>query len=540
MEVMFAASIAAIISGLLLILRSVAHESASGGDHNDGQLQRRKSLTPSWLEAVGDVIAAEDLCGVEVLGAEVPRRRLVSAMRAALRRPEGAVMDAPRSGSVLLHGPRGCGKSLLAQAVAAQVADHVIRVSVLDLLRQRQVPPQQLLSAIFRHARRGGPSVLIIDDLQHLFTETYLGPRVSGVTFDLVQEIRRRDPPVGSVVVGIATTVGHDDSPVVQLRRGFETVIVVDLPDHRTRVCLIDDVAGRRAIPVDDLIQLAELTHGMTSADVLEAAERACGRAILVDGPAARLTPHELRLALDLPTEPRWIDDLDLSRSVRAEVDALLVQLLDPTAATSVLITGDRGVGRKTLVRCLARSSGRHVVTVTSFGRGDEWSTVESRTVARIDEAVARRPSIVLIDVGGQIGVDLSPQQVRAVGGTVDRAFAVPGVSVVTVAQHRDDVHPRLRSAMRFDSELFVPLPDQPARAALLRRHLRTVVVRDVSIELLAAELVRSTPGYLAEYARRAINCARHRDIAARESGVAVVTARDLWDARQERPDLAA
>lgn len=544
MEIVLALSIVAVVTGLALIVNSFLRPRAPrlpAFDDHDTTSPDRQRVTPSWLEDVVEVVSANDLRGVEIQWAEIHRRRLLDVLHAAMRQPVGDMTYGGRTVSVLLHGPRGCGKSLLAQAVALEVADVVVRVSAFDLMRpQEVVSPQQLLAAILRHVRLCAPSVLIIDDLQHLFTGTSRSSSTSGVGFDLLQEIRRQDRQAASVIVGIATTASHEAPAIVRLRRDFDHPVAVGRPDHRARACLLEIVAADRMVPVDEVQRLAELTHDLASADVIEAAERACNRAILVDGPSARLTPDELTLALQLPTEPKWIDDLDLSHSVRPMVDALFTQLLDPATAIGVLITGQQGVGRKTVIRCLARSSARNVVTIPSLGEGDDWGVLGTRTLARIEEAIERRPSMILFDVGEQLGPDLTRQQVHSVAQAIDRALEVPGVCVVAVAPHGDAVHQELRSVTRFDGELFIPRLDQSARVALLRRHLRTVVVADVSIELLATEFAGSTAGDLADYARRVIRYAKRRDPAARRRGITFVTARDLWEARLPPTDTAA
>lgn len=500
---------------------------------------RDRWVTPSWLAAVGDACTGADLCDAEVVGMEHARQRLIDELEGALTTPtHSSYYHSSRSAAVLLHGPRGCGKTLLASTtVAGTFAAVVVRVSARDLMAHERVPPQQMMTALVRYAQHCAPSALLIDDLQHLFPGSAQGQR--SAAFDLLQEVRRRSRRVPFVIIGMLTTLHDEDPAVAQLLRGFDTAIAVGLPDRHTRQGLIEDIAARRAVRVSDVAQLVELTYGMSGAQVIEAADRACGRAVLIDGPAACLTPTELSLALELPTPPRWIDEFELSRSARPAVDALLTQLLDPVTSIGVVVFGDRGVGRRTLVDCLARTSGRAVVTITSIDWSDD-GTIGPVAAARFNDAIDRRPSIVLLEGCDGTDSDGSDDVAAGVGEALDQVLAVPGVSVVAIVGEVRAVHPVLRRPGRLAERVFVSRPDEAARVALLSRHLRTAVLQDVSIEVLATELAGYTSGDVAELVRRAINRARRRDPASRRSGVTVVTARDLWDARQERIGFAS
>jgi transitional endoplasmic reticulum ATPase len=180
---------------------------------------------------------------------------------------------------VLLFGPPGCGKTLLAKAVANESGANFISVKGPELLSMWVGESEKHVREVFRRAKQVAPSIIFFDEIDALVPKRGMnsGDNVSErVVSQLLSEISGLEELHGVIV--IAATNRPDIIDKALLRPGrFDRQILVPTPDEKARNVILN--VHTRAMPVEenvDLKRLARDTVGFSGAD-LEALVREAG-----------------------------------------------------------------------------------------------------------------------------------------------------------------------------------------------------------------------------------------------------------------------
>jgi len=173
---------------------------------------------------------------------------------------------------VLLYGPPGCGKTLMAKALAHEVNATFIRVVGSELVRKYIGEGARLVSELFELAREKAPSIVFIDEIDAIgakrLEETTGGEReVNRTLMQLLAELDGFDPR-GNVKV-IAATNRPDILDPALLRPGrFDRLIEVPLPDFKGRWEILKVHTRKMNLKGVDLKAVAEMTEGASGADL--------------------------------------------------------------------------------------------------------------------------------------------------------------------------------------------------------------------------------------------------------------------------------
>jgi transitional endoplasmic reticulum ATPase len=249
---------------------------------NDGDFQNAlKEVTPSGMREV--FIENPDVSWEEVGGLEAVKRELQEAVEWPMKYPTlysklGHRM--PRG--ILLHGPSGTGKTLLAKAVATESEANFISVRGPELLSKWVGESERGIREIFRRARQASPCVIFFDEIDSIAPVRGVGGETA-VTERVVSQLLTELDGIESLqgVVVLAATNRADMIDTALLRPGrFDKIILVPLPDKDGRKKILE--INTKEIPVVreattngmknpdyvDLDKIAETTEGMSGADV--------------------------------------------------------------------------------------------------------------------------------------------------------------------------------------------------------------------------------------------------------------------------------
>ncbi|MEM0027265.1 MAG: proteasome-activating nucleotidase [Ignisphaera sp.] len=189
---------------------------------------------------------------------------------------------------VLLHGPPGCGKTLLAKAVAHESNATFIRIIASELAQKFIGEGARLVKEIFTLARRKAPSIILIDEIdaiaaKRLDVGTSGEREIHRTLTQLLAEIDGFDP-LDNVKI-IATTNRIDILDPAILRPGrFDKIIEIPLPDTKGRYEIFKIHTRKMPLAIDvDLVELAKLTEGATGAEIKAICTEAALRAIRED-----------------------------------------------------------------------------------------------------------------------------------------------------------------------------------------------------------------------------------------------------------------
>jgi transitional endoplasmic reticulum ATPase len=183
---------------------------------------------------------------------------------------------------ILLYGPPGCGKTLLAKAVATESNANFISVKGPELLSKWVGESEKRVRELFRRAKQVAPAIIFFDEIDALAPKR--GRNIGeSVTEKLVSQLLTEMSGIEEMegVVVIAATNRPDMIDPALLRPGrFDRHILVMPPDEKTRLKILEIKTKNMPLKGVDLKELAKKTEGYSGAD-LEALVREAGMAAL-------------------------------------------------------------------------------------------------------------------------------------------------------------------------------------------------------------------------------------------------------------------
>ena len=189
------------------------------------------------------------------------------------------------SKGVLFYGPPGCGKTLLAKAVAHECSSNFISIKGPELLTMWFGESEANVREVFDKARGASPCVLFFDELDSVGTARGSGGGDAGGAGDRVlNQLLTEMDGVGSKknLFFIGATNRPDILDEALIRPGrLDQLIYIPLPDKGSRINVFKAVVRKSPIaPNINMDFLAELTEGFTGADCTELCQRATKAAI--------------------------------------------------------------------------------------------------------------------------------------------------------------------------------------------------------------------------------------------------------------------
>ncbi|XP_069688721.1 spastin isoform X4 [Periplaneta americana] len=248
----------------------------------------------------------------DIAGQEVAKQALQEMVILPSLRPELFTGLRTPSRGLLLFGPPGNGKTLLARAVATECSATFFSISAASLTSKYVGEGEKLVRALFSVARELQPSIIFIDEVDSLLSERREGEHDASrrlKTEFLVEFDGLPSNPDERILV-MAATNRPQELDEAALRR-FSKRIYVTLPDHATRVLLLRRLLSRHNNPLsqEELEKLATVTEGYSGSDLTGLAKDAAL------GPIRELNPEQVR-CLD-PSSVRNIKFQDFQDSLK-------------------------------------------------------------------------------------------------------------------------------------------------------------------------------------------------------------------------------
>ncbi|MEM1697149.1 MAG: AAA family ATPase, partial [Thermofilaceae archaeon] len=230
-----------------------------------------REITPSALREIE--IEVPNVRWSDVGGLEEVKQQLREAVEWPLRYPESFKrlgIDPPKG--VLLYGPPGCGKTLLAKAVATESEANFIAVKGPEIFSKWVGESERAIREIFRKARQAAPCIVFIDELDSLAPLRGLGYADSGVTervvSQLLTEMDGLEKMEGVVVMGATNRPDIIDPALLRPGR-FDRIIYVPPPDRAARLEILKVHTRRMPLAEDvDLEKIADATEGYAGSDL--------------------------------------------------------------------------------------------------------------------------------------------------------------------------------------------------------------------------------------------------------------------------------
>ena len=453
----------------------------------------------------------------------------------------------PHSG-ILLYGPPGCGKTLIAKVLASESEANMYSINGPEIMNKYYGETEAKLREIFKEAKDNSPSIIFVDEIDAIAPkreEVYgdVEKRVVAQLLALMDGLNER----GNVIVLGATNRPDSVDPALRRPGRFDREFEISVPneDGRLEVLLIHT----RGMPIADDVDLKDLAselHGYTGADIKSLCREAAMKSIRRYLPEIDLEtekiPSEVLQAMQIklidfydamhevvPTAMRefyverpkvwWKDVGGLEDVKNALTDNLIVAMKEPTKFTKMgirppkgaLIYGPPGCGKTLIARALATETGANMILVRGPEILSKWIGESEKAIREIfRKAKASSPCVVIFDEldslakfkSGEGGVSetvLSQLLTEIEEGISSR------VVVVGITNRPDVLDNSLLRTGRLDLVLYVPPPDEKGRLEIIKILTKKMpLANDVKLQEIAVATQNYTGADLSALCREA------------------------------------
>jgi transitional endoplasmic reticulum ATPase len=469
--------------------------------------------------------AAPPAGGDELPGAEQQTKALRELLDVGLNNPAllQRLGTKPTLG-VMLTGPAGAGKTTLVRSVAAALNLTVRLVWCPQLASLTPDNAAAQIGALRKAALEpsGAREVVVLDEVEAIMPGDGNGPlepAVIGMVRDLIA--------AGRAVIGMSAVPDTVDANLVAPGL-LSQRIELNLPDQSTRRVMIERLSRSLALAPDiALDDVAARTPGFVAADLAElvnaAAQQAAFRERATPTGDPKVTAADFRAAL-ATVHPSSMDGqlLDSGEVSLADVGGLteVKQVLTETViwpiaypgtfarlgvtpTRGLLLYGPPGCGKTYIVKALAHDGRANVLSIKGAELMSKWVGESEAGVRQLfARAKGAAPSLIFLDeidalasVRGRGSGDdsVGDRVVAALLTEMDGIESLKGVVVIGATNRPDMVDPALLRPGRLERLLFVPPPDQAARAEIFHASaVRTPLEQGIDLAALAAR----TDGY--------------------------------------------
>ena len=509
----------------------------------------------------GDVpkVSYDDIGG---LGDAVKKIR--EMVELPLRHPElfkRLGVEAPKG--VLLHGPPGTGKTMLAKAVAGETSSNFISIGGPEIVSKFYGESEGKLREIFKEAEENAPSIIFIDEIDSIAPkrEEVTGEeerRIVAQLLSLMDGLNSR----GKVVVIGATNRPNSIDEALRRPGRFDREIEIGIPDRDGRHEIL--VIHTRGMPLADDVDLdwlADKTHGYSGADLsalTKEAAMAALRRVLPDvdleaeeiprevlnkisvtkddfkSALRDMQPSTMREVLIEKPNVKWEDIGALEEPKQELKEAVewplkygkVFEHMSARPPKGILLYGPPGTGKTMLAKAVATESEANFIAVKGPEFLNKW-VGESEKAVRETFRKARQaaPCVIFMDEIDSI----APERGKGNGGDdgvtervisqmlteMDGLESLNNVVVIAATNRPDIMDPALLRPGRFDKSIFIGPPDKDSRRSIFGIHTRgKPLADDVDLEKLADETEGCTGADISAICNEAVMNAVRRLIA--------------------------
>lgn len=459
---------------------------------------------------------------------ELPLRYTEAFERLGIEAPKG----------VLLYGPTGTGKTLIARAIASETKLHFIRVNGPEIIHKFYGESEAKLREIFEEATRKAPSIIFIDEIDAIAPKRaeVLGEvekRVVAQLLALMDGMVSR----GHVIVIGATNIPEMIDPALRRPGRFDREIAIPVPNAEGRMTILKIHSRRMPLAPDvDLDRLAQITHAFVGADLealcKEAGMVALRRYLSLEGEDhlddILITPEQLQITMEdfltalREIEPTATREFYIERSAirwhhiggLRKIKESLTSIVDWPSKypdlfaagkvlppRGILFSGPSGTGKTLMAKALAGETGLNFISISGPILFSKWLGESEKALHQIfKKAKQSAPCILFFD---EIDALVTTRNIISDGGTVERMATqffneldnlsdLSQVIVLGATNREDLLDPALMRAGRLDTVLKFPVPDERERLEIFQVHTGE---RPLGDDVDLTELAKSTEG---------------------------------------------
>jgi transitional endoplasmic reticulum ATPase len=423
-------------------------------------------------------------------------------------------IDPPKG--VLLRGPPGCGKTLLARAVAHESEAHFISINGPEVMSKFYGESEKKLRKLFIEAEEKSPSIIFIDEIDAIAPkrETVTGEverRVVAQLLALMDGLHSR----GKVIVIGATNRPNSLDPALRRPGRFDREIEIKVPNEKGRREVFQ--IHTRNMPLDKKISLKEysqITHGFVGADISAVCREAAMAALRrylprinleseyidpelleeieitvkdFDQALKEVLPSAIReVFVEIPNV-KWDQVGGLEEIKQKLIEAVDWPLSHPkifsrmgiSPPKGILLYGPPGCGKTLLARAVATESKANFISIKGPELLSKWVGESEKGLREVfRKAKMAAPCIVFFDELDS----MAPSRGRYTSDSgvtekvlsqflteLDGLEGMKDIVVIAATNRPDILDPALIRPGRIDRILLVPAPDEKGRLEILK-----------------------------------------------------------------------
>ncbi len=506
---------------------------------------------------------------------ELPLRHPELFQRLGIEPPKG----------VLLHGPPGCGKTLLARAVANESEANFYSINGPEIMSKFYGESEARLREIFQQAQQNAPSIIFVDELDAIAPkrEEVTGEVERRVVAQLLALMDGLSGRGNVIVIGATNRPGALD-PALRRPGRFDREIEISVPDKKGRYEVLQiHTRGMPLVPYKEgekgegvnLDRLAEMTHGYTGADLSALGRETAMKALRRYLPQINLEEERIPPAVLEKMDVRMDDFVNAykevtptaMREVYIEVSTVhwdeigglddvkqhlkesvewpmknpeMFSRLGIKPPKGILLYGPPGCGKTLLARAVATESEANFITIKGPEVFSKWVGESEKAIREVfRKARMAAPAVIFLDemdsLAPRRGLGFSDSGVseRVISQLLtemDGIVTLQDIVVIAATNRPDMVDQAVLRPGRFDRLIYVPEPDEKSRLQIFKIYTKGMpLTSDVDLNQLAAATKYYSGADIESLCREAAMHTLRRDVKAQE-----VTMTDFQDAKKE------
>jgi len=463
---------------------------------------------------------------------------------------------------LLMFGPPGSGKTLIAKAVANETGAFFFLINGSEIMSKMAGESEDNLRKAFAEAEKNAPSIIFIDEIDSIAPKREkvngeVERRIVSQLLTLMDGMKGRE----HVVVMAATNRPNSIDPALRRFGRFDREVDIGVPDENGRLEVLRIHTKNMKLDEDvNLEAVAKETHGFVGADLAQLSTEAAMNCIrekmdvidleddtidaevldalaVTDGhfkmALGNTNPSALRETVVEVPNVSW-DDIGGLEPVKQELqETVQYPVLYPeqfekfgmAPSRGVLFYGPPGCGKTLLAKAIANECQSNFISV----KGPEMLTMwfgesEANVRETFEKARGAAPCVLFFDELDAIGRARGGGGGDA-GGAGDRVMnqlltemdgvgSRKNVFIIGATNRPDIIDPALMRPGRLDQLIYIPLPDEPSRLGVLTANLRkSPLAPDVDLSRIARLTDKFSGADLTEICQRACKYAIRESI---------------------------
>ncbi|XP_053957676.1 ribosome biogenesis protein SPATA5 [Anastrepha ludens] len=443
------------------------------------------------------------------------------------------------SRAFLLHGPTGCGKSLICEAMCSTMKEktynlskvHLIRINTSELFSKFLGETEKNLMAHFEkaYANYPRPTLIIIEDVHNLcpkYETNEMTKRVGAAFLGALDSLNSRRKETQRIFLLATTSQIEALNPNARRCGRLDSEIEISAPTPKQRAdilcCLLRSIT--HTLSHADIVDVAQVLHGYVGADLANLVYAASLRALKDDmrplnlqdlhASLTHIKPSAMREVLIENPNVHWSDiggQADLKLKLKQAIEWPLLhpekfERLGLKPPRGILMFGPPGCSKTMIAKALATESQLNFLSIKGPELFSMWVGESERAVREVFRKARQvAPAIVFFDeidaIGGErtesgsgsSGTSVKERVLTQLLTEMDGVEALENVTIVAATNRPDMIDKALLRPGRFDRIVYVGLPDAEARQEIFRIKLLPMpLAPDVDVKML----VLRTEGY--------------------------------------------